>query len=184
MKEATRTRLKIMASGVRAPAVDGEFAVVIDTREQKPFAYAVTVPLVVMALPAGDYSARGYETDIAIERKSIDDFAGSVGRDRDRFFRELEKLAQYKYAAVIIEASHADVLRHRYRSIVEPACVLGTAAKISAELKIPVFFCGDAYHAADWCLRLLRHWHKTVKQAEHAADVAALERDLLAGGTK
>lgn len=79
-------------------------AVVVDSREQAPYSWP-GVATIRAALPAGDYSVQGLEARVAIERKSLGDAYGTFGRGRARFERELEKLAQMEFAAVVIEAS-------------------------------------------------------------------------------
>lgn len=67
--------------------------VVIDTREQEPYGFNPDmVRPVRRALPAGDYSIDGLEETIAVERKTLDDFVGTVMRARGRFYRELRRL--------------------------------------------------------------------------------------------
>lgn len=59
--------------------------IVIDSREQRPlpFERLKTQP---GSLITGDYSVAGMETQIAIERKSIEDLAGCcAGQNRERF---------------------------------------------------------------------------------------------------
>ena len=67
------------------------------------------------ALPAGDYSVVGLEGVVAVERKSLDDFVSTVIHSRERFHRELRKLAGYRAACVVVEAGVIDVLQRRYR---------------------------------------------------------------------
>lgn len=95
--------------------------VVVDTREQLPFSFAgmhcdgidggcpLTVPTVRGTLASGDYSLKGFEARVAIERKSLADWYGTLGKGRARFERELERLTQYEFAAVLIEASLTDI---------------------------------------------------------------------------
>ena len=58
------------------------------------------------ALPAGDYSLEGRETEFAVERKSLADFVQTVIRDRERFRKELLRLKTYRRACVVIEGEH------------------------------------------------------------------------------
>ncbi len=66
----------------------------IDTREQQLLDLS---PLRTeqATLPTGDYSLKGLEHVVAIERKSLDDLLGVVGRDRPRFDREVQRLLAY-----------------------------------------------------------------------------------------
>lgn len=93
------------------------FTIIIDTREQLPFGFAglhadarnkrqlLEVPCETRTLASGDYSVAGYEDQIAVERKSLEDLYHSLGRERRRFRREIERLAAMRYAAVMIEAT-------------------------------------------------------------------------------
>lgn len=95
--------------------------VVIDTRENLPYSFTglscdaadgggpLTVPTVVGTLSSGDYSLLGYETRVACERKSLSDLYGTLGQGRDRFERELTRLAEMEFAAVVIEATWPEV---------------------------------------------------------------------------
>lgn len=87
--------------------------IIVDTREQTPFLFkSITpAPTVVRAtLKTGDYSLDAYQDKIAIERKSLPDFLGSVGSGRARFVRELERGADMDFFAVVIEASWPDII--------------------------------------------------------------------------
>lgn len=96
--------------------------VVIDSREKCPFGFEGlssdakdgSLPLIVRTvragLPSGDYSLLNLESSVAVERKSISDLFGTVGRGRDRFERELERLNQMTFAAVVIEAGWVDII--------------------------------------------------------------------------
>ena len=81
--------------------------IVRDSREQRPYSFSqwTSIKPVTHKLPAGDYSVAGLEHRIAIERKSLIDAYGTFGSGRARFERELARLAEIDFAAVIIEAS-------------------------------------------------------------------------------
>jgi ERCC4-type nuclease len=134
---------------------------VVDTREQAPFVFDATrVSTVRRALKAGDYSVEGLESQVAVERKSLDDFVGTVIRAQGRFEVELEHLGGYAFACVVVEASIEDVLSHRYRMAVHPNSVLGAAVAITVDHRIPVFFCGSRPHACLFTEKLLCRAHK------------------------
>lgn len=139
------------------------FTVVVDTREQEPYAFdpsAVTV--VRRALPVGDYSLPGYETTVAVERKTLADFVGSVIRQRARFLREVRRLAEYDLGCVVVEASLEDVVAGRYRSDVSPSAVIGAALSIIVDHGVPVFFCSDRQLACRFVEGILRRYHRKV----------------------
>lgn len=127
-----------------SPSSAGPVTVVIDTREQEPYGFNPDlVRPVRRALPAGDYSVAGLEETIAVERKTLDDFVGTVTRARGRFYRELRKLQQYARACVVVEANLSDVLAGRYRCDAHPHAILGSALAIAVDFGIPVYFCSS-----------------------------------------
>ena len=115
---------------------------VADTREQVPYAFG-SRPVVRRALPAGDYSVEGFESAVAVERKTLADFVGSAIRARERFLREIERLAGYPHACVVVEAGLPDVLAGCYPSGAHPQSVFGAAVSICVDHGVPVYFCGD-----------------------------------------
>jgi ERCC4-type nuclease len=117
--------------------------VVVDTREQEPYAFDAGCEVVRRALPAGDYSIEGFEDSVAVERKTLKDFVSTVIRQRKRFYRELQRLEEYEAACVVVESDLRDVLTGRYRSGAHPNAVLGTVISIVVDFDIPVFFCSD-----------------------------------------
>lgn len=119
-------------------------AVVIDTREQEPYSFNPDlVRPVRRALPAGDYSVAGLEDSVAVERKTLDDFVGTVMRARGRFYRELRKLERYARACVVVEANLEDVMARRYRCGAHPNAILGSTLAIAIDFGIPVYFCSS-----------------------------------------
>ena len=90
------------------------FVLTIDTREQDNLFRKPPKGLLIVrdTLRAGDYSCKGFENAISIERKGLNDFYGSIGNGRDRFRRELELLKGYQWAGLVIEADeyHAHML--------------------------------------------------------------------------
>ena len=127
-----------------SPSSGRPVTVVIDTREQEPFAFNPDlVRPIRRALPAGDYSVAGFEKKIAVERKTLDDFVGTVIRVRGRFYREIRKLQRYTRACVVVEANLSDVLAGRYRCDAHPHAILGSALAIAVDFGIPVYFCSS-----------------------------------------
>ena len=127
------------------------FTIVTDSREQRPYAFPGAV---VKALPAGDYSVLGYEEDVAVERKSHVDAYSSLGAGRARFQREVERLAGYDFAAIVVECSLPEFLVPPEFSRLHPRAAIGTLLGWSVRYGVPVLFAGDRAHgeAATWNL--------------------------------
>lgn len=160
-----RKRLKLPAE-LQPEHVTG----LIDTREQVS---ADIKPLrrKEATLTTGDYSALGLEHVIAIERKSLEDYLACVGRERERFERECQRLLSYPVRAIVIEASWQDLERGGWRSHVTPAAAIGSALGWIAA-GIPVILAGDHERAGRYIARLIflgarRRWREVRPLVEH-----------------
>ena len=139
----------------------GPATIITDTREQEPYSFDPQLAgSERRALPAGDYSVAGLEGVVAVERKSLDDFVSTVIHSRERFYRELRKLAEYRAACVVVEAGLIDVLQRRYRGEAHPSAVLGSALAIILDFRIPVFFCSSRQAACHFVQAYLLAAHK------------------------
>ena len=130
---------------------DMNIVIQVDTREQAPLPIR-RFPVERIGLPCGDYGIKGFSDwsnpRFIVERKSLDDLAGSIGKGRERFMREIEKLRQFGFRALVIEGRRADVEAHAYRSSIAPASILGTLDALAVRAGLHVFWCGDAEGAA------------------------------------
>lgn len=119
--------------------------ILIDTREQAPFTFeGYEVELKTATLPVGDYSLPGFEDQAAVERKSLDDLVGCLmGKDRERFERELARGRHYDLFAVVVEASLADVSQGRYRSDMKPQAALQSIITLQVRYRIPFVWAGN-----------------------------------------
>lgn len=140
------------------------FIIVQDSREQLPLDFG-SWPVVVNGLRSGDYSIAGLEDRVAIERKSLGDLFGCIGRERDRFERELERLAEMDYACVVVEGNLEDVLAGVERSLVTPQAAAGSLVAWSVKWGLPIWFAGDRRLAAALVLKSLsKFWKYRVAQ--------------------
>lgn len=114
--------------------MSGEYPIIIDSREQKPYSFpGVTTRF--EQLNVGDYTVEGYADEFAVERKTLDDLARSLGTDRDRFENEMERAveANMDHLEVVIEAPEWYVADYagtkhspKYYSDIYPNSILGT----------------------------------------------------------
>lgn len=122
--------------------------VVVDTREQAPYdfagasCYAGTV-VEQGSLSTGDYSIRGLEHLCAVERKSLPDFVACLGRERERFVRELERGRGMECFAVVVEGDFASLAHHDYRGQLDAHSACQSVASFVARMGIPVLFAGS-----------------------------------------
>jgi len=135
--------------------------IVIDTREGEPYSFDPRLAGAVRrALAAGDYSLAGLEDQVAVERKTLDDFVSTVIHRRRRFRQELRKLSRCRAACVVVEAELLDVLGKRYRSEARPEAVVGSTLSILLDYGVPVAFCGNRQAACHFTQAFLLAAHK------------------------
>lgn len=132
-------------------------SVIVDTREQHPFRFSgYPVEIVTGSLFTGDYSLPGYEQEIAIERKSLDDLVGCLKNNgRERFERELARGRYMRFFAVVVEAGYADIRRGTYRSEMRSEAALQSLAAFSVRYRVGFQFCGNRKEAEYWTYSLL-----------------------------
>jgi ERCC4-type nuclease len=137
---------------------------VIDSREQ--FAYHFSKPKrreladggeVTYGLDEGDYACEldGELLPIRIERKSLGDLFGVVGHGRERFEREMERLARHERAYLLIEASLAEVKSGYERSLVTGEAALGSVLHWSTQFGVQPVFAGNRRLGNEVCQRIL-----------------------------
>ena len=134
---------------------------IIDSREQRPWQFA-SLETERAALTTGDYSLRGLTHLIAIERKSLDDLLGCVGRERDRFKRELARLRAFRFRALVIESTLAEIEAGQWRTKLKPSHVLGSLAAWTVQYGLPIVFAGDHAAAGRYAERYLYQAARTV----------------------
>jgi ERCC4-type nuclease len=147
------------------------FTVLIDTREQHPYRFEGLRsdaregrrPLAVQTeratLRSGDYSLCAWCDYVAVERKSVSDLFGTLGQGRERFERELLRLAEMEFAAVVVEANWSEVLAPQPHSQLNPKTVhRSVIAWQQRHPRVHWWFCGDRWLAEVTTFRILERW--------------------------
>jgi len=130
-----------------------KLTVLVDSREQRPWNME-PMPIKRATLATGDYTLAALRSEIAIERKSLDDLLGCIGSGRDRFERELVRLRAFPLRAVIVEANWGDIETGAYRSKVHPNAALGSILGWMSR-GIPFYFAGRSDRAAKMAGRMM-----------------------------
>ncbi len=137
--------------------------IIIDTREQAPLSF--TLPSERGTLPTGDYSVKGLEGFIAIERKAPDDLVGCLKNgQRERFERELARGRGLDYFALVVEADLPALAHGNYRSDMHPRAVIQSLMAFSVRYRLPVFFCPGRDYAARVVESLLLKYTREVEK--------------------
>lgn len=138
---------------LRATLDPASVTAIIDTREQTPLDLA---PLSTerATLSTGDYSLKGLEHIVTIERKSLSDLLGCVGSDRERFEREVQRMLGYPVRVLLVESSWAEIEAGRWNSKVTSNAVVGSLLGwIASGLQVELV--GDHERAGRHASRLL-----------------------------
>lgn len=166
----TSSRLIVKRDGKAITGKIPKPVVVVDTREQAPFdlgRFDNWIGGVVRdTVKHGDYTVRGMEHLLAIERKSLEDLVGTLMQRRELFIRLCEQLANYRWKAIIVEASYEDV-KSPYPSrftAAHPNGISGSLDAIEARFNIPVIYTSRhkplaEEKAASMISKLFTYWH-------------------------
>lgn len=146
--------------------------VLVDTREQQPFALLASHPNWIggerrMALKTGDYTVEGMEGLLALERKNLPDLVACIVTYRRRFLASCERLAKFEWKAILIEATYEEIKRGwgetDIPSQVHPNAVCGTLDAIEAKFGIPIIYSSThrelaTERAASWLSKHFTYW--------------------------
>lgn len=126
---------------------------ICDTREQQPLDLA---PLRTIGgtLDTGDYSIQGLEHVVRVERKSLPDLIACVGRERERFQREVDRLLAYPVRVLVIESSWPALELGQWRGSITPQQVIGSLLGWQAA-GLSVHLCHDHTRAGQHVARIL-----------------------------
>ena len=112
--------------------------IIIDTREVTPLVFSDAVNVIHKALPVGDYSLVGMERDFVVERKTLPDILGCIGRERERFERELRQFRGYRLSFFGFEFSWQRILTGDYRcpSQIHPNALFGSVLSFIRDYRV------------------------------------------------
>ena len=138
------------------------FIMIVDTREQKPL-FKLKPWIIEAGLNSGDYSIQGFENIITIERKSIPDLLGTLGKGRIRFEKELNRMNEYKWKGLLIEGLENDVYQPNDFSSMHPNSIYHSLAAIETKWGVNVYYAKDKKHARNWVLSRLTKLYKYLR---------------------
>lgn len=153
---------------------DNCMTIYVDTREQLPYEFAVPghqIPwrTVGITLSEGDYAVSRVflklpSTTALIERKTLADLYQTMGNGRNRFGRELERIAdaQYGYAVLLIEADWTQILNPneylRHPTQFKPKAALASLLAWSQRFRLHLFAVPGRELAELIALRIFERW--------------------------
>ena len=120
--------------------------ILVDSREQRPFNFEherYDVQIQPGTLSVGDYSLVGLTDKVAVERKSLPDLLGCLGRERERFEKELQRGQALDAFAVVVEGSWSDLANGNFRSQINPHAACQSVLAFMARYRTAFLFAGS-----------------------------------------
>jgi ERCC4-type nuclease len=141
------------------------FRVIEDTRQQMVLPWPPGVVIERRTMPEADFTTQTLWGVAAIELKR-DDFPAAVGSERERFDREIARLAAYRWKCIIVAQDITQVYR---QTLVHPNALIGSVASWFARADVPTIFIGNDTGAARLICGILKRWEERVA-SENAND--------------
>jgi len=151
--ESWLKRIKRRKKGIHIPVI------ITDTRENCGYLFKgkeAEAKIVMKKLATGDYSLEGFENDIVIERKRINELFGNFAGDRERFMREVERMEKIPYKFLLIEGSFKDLAQmKKVPGKVSIKLVVATLISLMIKHNVKVVFAGNPKLAEQLAYRIL-----------------------------
>ena len=141
----------------------------VDRREQLPWAFSGVEGVEVRpaTLDAGDYRLADYPACV-VERKSPGDLLGCMTAGRERFERELARLAELDHAAVVVEGDLRELMGGVH-SRINPASVAGSLIAWSQRFGVHFWTLPTRRWAEKFALRVLLRYRADVLEGKRVA---------------
>ena len=113
------------------------FKIVTDSGERTPYKFKISF---TRKLNRGDYSIDGFDYQVCVERKTLVDAYGTIGKGRSRFIKELQRMSEFEYSAIVIESSLSDFLVPPPFSRMNPKSCIMSLISWSIKYGVHVYF--------------------------------------------
>ena len=118
-----------------------KYEIIIDTREKTPL--FLSYPNIIrQSLAIGDYSIKGYESLIAIERKGYNDYI-SCCKNYKHFYNQIKKLSTIEYPFVVFSFDYFKLIQEDYLNLTIKKKL--SFLRILEKHHIPYIFIGDSF---------------------------------------
>lgn len=143
-----------------------QITILCDTREQRPLKFNSSFKVERIGLKTGDYSCKHLESVVTVERKSLSDLIGCIGRDRERFEKNIERLKSFPVRAVIVEGAWIEIEQQRYRGSLHPNSAIGSILSWITD-GIPFIMAGDPTRAAAFTSKIILQAAKNAARGKY-----------------
>lgn len=144
---------------------DSSIVYLIDSREKLPLSIPNSKKTY---LEYGDYSIKGLENIVSVERKSIQDWVSSItGQNRKNFENRIERaIKKLKFYAIVIDGSYSELGDSKnWFGDTKASSVKGTATKWIVKYSIPIIFSDSRENSSEIIQSLLKgylYYHKEI----------------------
>ena len=152
-----------------------KYFVICDSSEKAGFKYHFVESwdcsgCVTQSLNTGDYTLRGWEDKLCIERKrNVSEICQNL--HEDRFYRQLERMREFRWCYLLMEFSLADLLSYPEGANLPPKVkgkIKATGPYLLKKLtevmikynNIQFLFCGNRQNAYITCLSIMKRVHE------------------------
>lgn len=145
--------------------------ILIDKQEKTPWSFPPTIAIESAHLVNGDYAIKG-DGAFSVERKSLDDFLGTISTGWERFQREMYRMERFGYPTkiIIVEGDFASCLfrcedgqiippEHDHTKLT-PELVALRIAELAMIHRAAVYFAGNSDGGAILCEKILEQREK------------------------
>lgn len=140
-----------------------DYTIIIDSREQKPWFFP-EYSVATEKLDTGDYSVKGLEDILCIERKrSISEIANNI--TEKRFKDVLSRMSKYRFPFILLEFDLDDVFSFPIGSDIpkriwskiriKPQFILKNLIEMSLIYNINVVYCGNKSNAENYAINIM-----------------------------
>jgi DNA excision repair protein ERCC-4 len=143
-----------------------DFCLVIDTREQRPLFTAHPPKGLIMVrdtLAHGDYSIRGLENKVAVERKGITDLISYMTTERKRTKAKLEAMGPMMFKALVVESYWDDLFLPKFHSSVPPEVIRQSLVSFEVKFGLSLFVHPVREEIERWILDRLVYFFKLIR---------------------
>ena len=153
----------------------GKYTIIKDTREKQGWDFPARdqcAGMEIGTLKTGDYTLKGFENVICIERKkSPTEIAGNLGTKRKPFEAEMQRMSKFKYGFIVCEFSMSELLEYPNNSSIPKSrmgqifitgrYMLRCLLEYQLEYNVKILFCDNATHAATVAASLMKRLYET-----------------------
>jgi ERCC4-type nuclease len=128
------------------------FTLLSDTREQRPLFPRIPKGLTIMSttLHDGDYSVKGFESQICFERKANDLYA-YCSTEREKTLAKMKRFKSFEFVGLIIEGRESDIYQHQQHTKVHPECIRGALTSFQIRYGVHIYI-GSRENCSRWLL--------------------------------